>query len=79
MVPEFEEAVYSLANAGDVSEPVVSDFGVHLIRLDNIVAEEGAAFDRLAGHRHRLRAGFIKSRCLAGRVQHRCARRRTEF
>ena len=45
MVPEFEEAVFSLANAGDVSEPVVSDFGVHLIRLDNIVAEEGAAFE----------------------------------
>lgn len=31
--PEFEEAVYNLKNPGDLSEPVKTDFGWHLIKL----------------------------------------------
>lgn len=34
MVPEFEEAVFSL-NPGEVSEPVRSQFGYHVIRLED--------------------------------------------
>ena len=30
----FETAAYSLANLGDISEPVMSDFGWHIIRLE---------------------------------------------
>ncbi|HZW78295.1 MAG TPA: peptidylprolyl isomerase [Flavobacteriaceae bacterium] len=38
--PEFEEAAYSLKNKGDVSEPVKTEFGWHIIRLDEKLAEE---------------------------------------
>lgn len=33
MVPEFEKAAFALSKPGDVSEPVQTDFGVHLIKL----------------------------------------------
>ena len=47
MVPEFEEAVFALASEGDVSDPVVSDFGVHLIKLDSITPESGKPFEEV--------------------------------
>lgn len=47
MVPEFEDAVSALLEIGDLSEPVVSDFGVHLIKLDGITAETGQAFEEV--------------------------------
>ena len=47
MVPEFEEAVFALENAGDLSEPVVTEFGVHLIQLDNISPETGKSFEEV--------------------------------
>lgn len=34
VVPAFEEAVNALAKPGDLSEPVESKFGLHIIRLD---------------------------------------------
>lgn len=37
--PEFEDALYSL-ELGEVSAPVVTEFGVHLIRADNIVKDD---------------------------------------
>lgn len=45
MVPEFEAAVFSLKAAGDISEPVKTKFGVHLIRLVEIVPERQLSFD----------------------------------
>lgn len=45
MVPEFESAVFALEAEGALSEPVVTEFGVHLIRLDSIVPESGKPFD----------------------------------
>lgn len=35
--PEFEEAAYQLKNVGDVSKPVKTDFGWHIVRLDERV------------------------------------------
>ena len=47
MVPEFEEAVFALENEGDLSEPVRTDFGLHLIRLDAVTPESGKPFDEV--------------------------------
>ena len=33
MVPEFETAAFALKNKGDVSEPIQSDYGWHIIKL----------------------------------------------
>jgi len=47
MVEEFETAVFALAAEGDISDPVVSDFGVHLIKVDKITAEHGKPFEEV--------------------------------
>ena len=47
MVPEFEEAVFALENDGDLSAPVRTDFGLHLIRLDRTTPESGKPFDEV--------------------------------
>jgi len=48
MVPEFEEAVYALEAVDSVSEPIVTDFGVHLIKLDSIDGEAGKPFEEVS-------------------------------
>lgn len=45
--PEFEEALFALENEGDISAPVVGDFGIHLIKLDKVTAETGKPFDEV--------------------------------
>lgn len=42
--PEFENALWSLQE-GEISEPVVTEFGVHLIRLDAVEVVEYPPFD----------------------------------
>ncbi len=44
MVPPFEEAVFAMA-VGDISDPVRSDFGYHIIRLNEIIEEQGKSFE----------------------------------
>src|SRR5690554_2187926 len=41
MIEGFEDALYALAEPGDLSEPVETRFGWHLIRLDAIRPPEG--------------------------------------
>jgi peptidyl-prolyl cis-trans isomerase C len=45
MDPAFTKAAFDLANVGDVSEPVQSSFGWHLIRLDGRRASRPLTFD----------------------------------
>ena len=47
MIAEFEEAVYALGSVDEVSAPIVTDFGVHLIKLDAITPESGKPFDEV--------------------------------
>jgi peptidyl-prolyl cis-trans isomerase D len=44
MEPAFEDAAFALSNIGDVSEPVKTEFGYHLIKLTDIKSDEGATF-----------------------------------
>lgn len=48
MVAPFEEAAFALANAGDVSEPVQSQFGWHVIKLTEKRESTPPAFDQVA-------------------------------
>jgi peptidyl-prolyl cis-trans isomerase D len=48
MVGPFEEAVFAM-QAGDLSEPVRTPFGIHLIRLDEVQPESTRAFEEVAG------------------------------
>ena len=45
MVPEFEAAVFELDTVDAISEPVKTDFGIHLIKLDSITPESGKPFE----------------------------------
>lgn len=46
MVPAFDEAVFSM-QVGQVSEPVKTDFGYHLIKLESIEAKQTQPFDEV--------------------------------
>ena len=55
--PAFEEALFALPDPGALSEPVVTAFGVHLIRLDEVRAIEYPALDQVKAEiETRLRA-----------------------
>jgi len=47
MVAPFEEGVYGLAEVGDLSDIIETEFGVHLIKLDSITPAEGKAFEEV--------------------------------
>jgi peptidyl-prolyl cis-trans isomerase C len=47
MVPEFEEAAFALQNLGDVSAPVLSSFGWHIIKLEEKRPASSVAYDEV--------------------------------
>jgi peptidyl-prolyl cis-trans isomerase D len=57
MVAPFEEALYELDGPGALSEPVATEFGVHLIRLDEIRPPEGMTFEQA---RPEIRAEYVE-------------------
>jgi len=48
MVPEFEQAAYAL-KPGELSEPVKTQFGWHLIQLHDRVAPKVTPFEEIKG------------------------------
>lgn len=48
MDPAFEEAVFALENEGDISEPVKTEFGYHLIKLTGIQKPEVQPYTEVA-------------------------------
>jgi peptidyl-prolyl cis-trans isomerase D len=48
MDPMFEEAAFALQNIGDVTELVKSDFGYHIIKLDELKASVAKPFSDVA-------------------------------
>lgn len=59
-VPEFEEAAWAL-DVGELSDPVVSEFGVHLIRLEEVRQPEYVPLDNV---REDIAARLTRSRAL---------------
>ena len=47
MVPEFEKAAFELKNPGDLSEPVKSQFGWHIIKLGEHIPESVMPFEQV--------------------------------
>jgi peptidyl-prolyl cis-trans isomerase D len=47
MEPTFEEALFALDKPGDISEPIRTGFGFHIIRLDEVVAGEVIPLDEV--------------------------------
>jgi parvulin-like peptidyl-prolyl isomerase len=45
MVKPFEDMAFSMKNQGDISEPVKTDYGYHLIRLNNSFPPRTQAFE----------------------------------
>lgn len=45
MEPAFEEAAFDLSTVGDITEPVKTDFGYHLIKLTDIRDRQGFSFE----------------------------------
>lgn len=49
MDPAFEEAAFALANVGDTTQVVKSEFGFHIIKLTELIAEQIKSLEEVQG------------------------------
>jgi peptidyl-prolyl cis-trans isomerase D len=61
MVPPFEEALFALQENGQISDPVRTSFGIHLIRLDELTPKQVKSFDEA---KDELKEGFAKKQAI---------------
>ena len=61
MVPPFETALFAMQNPGEVSEPIRTSFGIHLIRLDNLTPKQVKPFDEVKAE---LTQDFAKTQAI---------------
>jgi peptidyl-prolyl cis-trans isomerase D len=61
MVPPFEEALYALTEKGQISEPVRTSFGIHLIRLDDLTPRQVKSFEEV---KDQLQSEYAKKRAV---------------
>jgi len=61
MVPPFEEALFALRENGQISDPVRTSFGIHLIRLDGLTAKQVKSFDEV---KDELKEGFAQKQAV---------------
>lgn len=68
MVPPFEVAAFALEEEGEISAPILSDFGYHLIRLNRHIASRTQSFENVKkrlipeirkSHEQQVRNGLI--------------------
>ena len=68
MVKTFEESVFSLQKAGDFSDLVYTEFGIHIIRLDKVYPVRTMSFEEVREqlesvqaikHKDRIRYGYL--------------------
>lgn len=66
MVPQFEEAAFALQNPGDVSPPVQTQFGIHLVQLTRQIPRPSFedSYDALRQTALRLPRTAIKRRAI---------------
>jgi parvulin-like peptidyl-prolyl isomerase len=58
MVPEFEEAVFSLKK-GELSQPVRTEYGYHLIEVTDITPEAQVPYDQV---KEKIRSSLLATR-----------------
>lgn len=67
MVPEFEEAAFKM-NSGDISDPVKTQFGYHLIKVTDKKESEVSKFDEVRGQIYQMLMGKKQNELYLGKT-----------
>ncbi|PVV09630.1 MAG: hypothetical protein B6D72_14145 [gamma proteobacterium symbiont of Ctena orbiculata] len=63
LVPEFSKVAFALKEVGDISEPVKTRFGYHVIRLDEIVEAKLSSYEEVKDlAKEKALVAYVKNR-----------------